>query len=107
MIRVLFICSRNRWRSPTAETVFAAWPGIETDSAGLAADAETPLSAEQLAWADLVCVMEKRHLRLLNSRFGGALRDKKLVCLGIPDQYRFMQAELVSLLEARVGPLLR
>ncbi len=42
MTRVLFICSRNRLRSPTAEAVFAAWPGVETDSAGLAPDAARP-----------------------------------------------------------------
>ena len=34
MTRVLFICSQNRWRSPTAEQVFARWPGVETASAG-------------------------------------------------------------------------
>lgn len=44
MHRVLFICSRNRLRSPSAERLFADWPGVETDSAGLAADAETPWS---------------------------------------------------------------
>ncbi len=37
---VLFLCSQNRLRSPTAEQVFADWPGIETASAGLLADAE-------------------------------------------------------------------
>lgn len=47
MLRVLFICSRNRLRSPTAESVFAA-PGLETDSAGLAQDADVVLSAEQV-----------------------------------------------------------
>ena len=51
MHRVLFICSRNRLRSPSAERLFADWPGVETDSAGLAADAETPLEREQLEWA--------------------------------------------------------
>ena len=36
MTNLLFLCSRNRLRSPTAEQVFAAWPGVETASAGLA-----------------------------------------------------------------------
>ena len=61
MARALFLCSRNRLRSPTAEAVFAAWPGVETDSAGLAPDADTRLSAEQLEWADIVFVMERAH----------------------------------------------
>lgn len=46
--RVLFLCSRHRLRSPTAAAVFAAWPGLEVDSAGLADDAETPLDPAQL-----------------------------------------------------------
>lgn len=50
MTRALFICSRNRLRSPTAERLFADWPGVESDSAGLASDAEVPLSAEQVEW---------------------------------------------------------
>ena len=49
MTNVLFLCSQNRLRSPTAEHVFADWPGIETSSAGLNHDAENPLTPELLA----------------------------------------------------------
>jgi predicted protein tyrosine phosphatase len=59
MRKVLFICSQNRLRSPTAEQVFADWPGVETASAGLNNDAENPLTPELLTWADLVFVMER------------------------------------------------
>lgn len=104
---VLFICSRNRLRSPTAEQVFAAWPGIATDSAGLAPDADTVLSTDQVAWADIIFVMEKRHRTRLNARFRRHLSGKKVVCLDIPDDYTLMQPELVALLEARVGQHLR
>lgn len=107
MKRVLFICSRNRLRSPTAEQVFAVMPGIETDSAGLAPDADCPLSADQLAWADLVCVMEKRHRLQLTKGFKRHLAGKRIVCLDIRDDYQFMQPELVTLLEKRVTPHLR
>ena len=48
MQRALFICTQNRLRSPTAEQVFASWPDVESDSAGLGNDAEVPLSTEQL-----------------------------------------------------------
>jgi predicted protein tyrosine phosphatase len=107
MPRILFICSRNRLRSPTAEEVFAARPGVETDSAGLAPDAGVPLTAEQLEWADIVFVMTKAHRRKLAQRFKGAMHGKRIVCLDIPDNYDFMQTELVALLERKVGPLLR
>jgi len=107
MTRALFICSRNRLRSPTAEAVFAAWPDVETDSAGLAPDADTRLSAEQLDWADVVFVMERAHKARLAAQFGAHLRHKKIVCLDIPDRYAYMQPELVTLLERKAGPFLR
>jgi len=106
MTRALFICSRNRLRSPTAEAVFAAWPGVETDSAGLAPDADTRVSAEQLDWADVVFVMERAHKARLAAQFGAHLRHKKIVCLDIPDRYTYMQPELVTLLERKAGPFL-
>lgn len=107
MRRLLFVCSRNRLRSPTAESVFADWPDVETDSAGLATDADTVLSADQVEWADVIFVMEKVHRAKLTQRFRAQVNGKKVVCLDIPDDYEFMQAELVSLLEKRVRPHLR
>ena len=107
MQRLLFICSRNRLRSPTAETVFSAVQGVEVDSAGLAPDAECPLSADQVEWAEIIFVMERAHRTKLTQRFKRSLNDKKVVCLDIPDNYEFMQAELVALLERKVSPHLR
>ncbi|PRF96825.1 phosphotyrosine protein phosphatase [Burkholderia ambifaria] len=107
MTRALFICSRNRLRSPTAEAVFAGWPGVETDSAGLAPDADTQVSIEQLEWAEIVFVMERAHKAKLAARFGARLKHKKIVCLDIPDNYTYMQPELIALLERKAGPLLR
>ncbi|WP_197338642.1 low molecular weight protein tyrosine phosphatase family protein [Ralstonia solanacearum] len=106
-MRALFICSRNRLRSPTAEYMFAQWPNVDTDSAGLAPDADVPLTADQLEWAEVVFVMERAHRRRLSRRFGPWLRGKRVVCLDIPDDYAFMQPELVALLERRAGPYLR
>ncbi|RSZ60256.1 phosphotyrosine protein phosphatase [Massilia atriviolacea] len=107
MHRALFICSQNRLRSPTAEQVFASWPGVETDSAGLGGDASVPLSPEQIAWATIVFVMEKAHRRRLGERFRAHLNGKKLICLDIPDNYGYMQPELVAILEANAGKFLR
>jgi predicted protein tyrosine phosphatase len=107
MLKVLFVCSRNRLRSPTAEQVFGSYPGVEADSAGLAPDAETVLDAEQVQWADVIFVMEKQHRSRLNQRFRKALNGKRVVCLDIPDDYAYMQPELVDLLQKRVPPHLR
>jgi len=105
--RVLFLCSRNRLRSPTAEQVFTAWPNVDADSAGLADDANTPLSVEQLDWANLILVMESAHRRRLLMRHRTHLKGKRIVVLGIRDDYAFMQPELVELLLRKAGPLLR
>ena len=78
-MRALFICSRNRMRSPTGEAVFAQWPNVETDSAGLALDAEVVLTAEQIDWADVIFVMERVHRQRLSQRFGPQLRGKRVV----------------------------
>jgi predicted protein tyrosine phosphatase len=107
MKRVLFICTQNRLRSPTAEQVFATWPDVATDSAGLGNDADVPLSPEQLAWADIIFVMEKAHRNRLATRFKRHLNGKRVICLDIPDEYDYMQPELVTLLEKKVGPFLR
>jgi predicted protein tyrosine phosphatase len=103
----LFICSRNRLRSPTAEQVFSSWPDVETDSVGLGHDAEQPLSPEQIAWANIIFIMEKTHKHSLSAKFRQHLNGKQIICLDIPDDYNFMQPELIRLLETKAGPFLR
>lgn len=103
-VRALFVCAQNRLRSPTAEQVFSAVPGLEVDSAGLNNDANTPLTPEQVTWADVVFVMEKTHRNKLSKRFRAVLKGRKVVCLNIPDEYEYMDAGLIRLLKARVPP---
>ena len=102
--RVLFVCSQNRLRSPTAEQVFASWPGIEASSAGLNHDAEVTVTPEILEWADLVFVMEKAHRNRLSRRFRAHLRKKRVICLDIPDMFDYMEPALIALLRERVTP---
>lgn len=103
---VLFVCSANRLRSPTAEQVFSTWPGIETDSAGISNDADVLLSTEQVEWADIIFVMEKAHRTKLNRKFRASLNGKRVICLDIPDDYEFMDPVLVGMLENRAGRFL-
>lgn len=103
---VLFVCGKNRLRSPTAEQVFADWPGVETASAGTANDADCPVSAELIAWADTVLVMEAAHRSKVAARFRTQLRGKRMAVLGIPDQFEYMAPELVRLLQQKVPPYL-
>ena len=104
---VLFLCSQNRLRSPTAERVFATWPGIETASAGLNHGAENPLTPELLDWADIVFVMERVHRQKLTAKFKPHLHRQRVICLEIPDDYDYMAPALVQLLQARVPRHLR
>ena len=106
MKRVLFVCGRNRLRSPTAEAVFADHPGIEVASAGVGRDADTQLDADLVAWADIIFVMEKSHREKLTSRFRAALKSTRVICLDIPDKFAFMEPALVAILKAKVMPLL-
>jgi predicted protein tyrosine phosphatase len=103
-MKLLFVRSRNRRRSLTAETLFARYPAIEALSAGTSPDAETPASSDLIEWADIVMVMESPHGRRLNRSFPAQPRDKRLMVLGIPDDYDYMDPELVHLLEAKLLP---
>lgn len=106
MQRVLFVCSRNRRRSPTAETIFSEYEGIEVESAGLERDAEITIDRDAIRHADIIFVMEKTHQRKLLQQFGSELKHKRVVCLDIRDRYGYMEPALVALLRRKVGPLL-
>lgn len=104
MQRALFICSKNRLRSPTAEQIFAGRPNVEVDSAGLAADANIRVSSDHIAWATIIFVMEPKHRTALRRQFAEQLRGKRVVCLHIADRYRYMQPELIARLLQQVEP---
>lgn len=104
--RALFICTQNRLRSPTAEQVFATWPNVETDSAGLGNDATVPLSPEQIAWATVIFVMEKAHRNKLSKKFSSHLKSKRVICPDIPDEYEYMDPVLIQILKAKVARFL-
>lgn len=102
MKRVLFVCSRNRLRSPTAEQVFSGYSELECESAGLNHDAQNPVTPELVEWADIIFVMEKAHKTKLSSRFKKHLRHARVICLDIPDDYEFMDPVLVRILKSKV-----
>ena len=102
MKHILFVCSQNRLRSPTAESIFSQWPGVEAMSAGLNNDATIPVSFELIEWADVVVVMEKPHKNTITKKFGAHLKGKKVIVLDIPDEYEYMQPELVQILKVKV-----
>jgi len=92
-------------RSPTAADIAPGLLGVAADCAGLSADADVPLDPEQIAWADVIAVMERVQLARLKLRFGPALRGKRLVCLDVPDRYALHDPALVDLLTRRFARL--
>ena len=105
-LKVLFVCSRNQWRSPTAEAVWRHHPALAVRSAGTSASARRKLALRDVEWADVIFFMEHEHKSRAASRFGPALRQKSQHVLEIPDEYQVMDPELVELLEDSVAQLL-
>jgi predicted protein tyrosine phosphatase len=105
-LNVLFICSRNQWRSPTAEQLWRRHPKVSARSAGTSPNARHKVSIDDIAWADVILVMEEKHKSRLKAEFTRLLNHKQVHVLDIPDDYRFMDPELVEMLEQSVNNLL-
>ena len=105
-MNALFICSRNQWRSPTAETVFRRYPNVQARSAGTSPNARHTVSIDDIAWADKIFVMEQKHKSRLLAQFPRALQYKEMIVLDIPDDYRYMDEELIEILKVSVVPYL-
>ena len=105
-MNLLFICSRNNWRSPTAEEVYKNVQGIQVKSAGTEPAARVRVSAKHLVWSDMVFVMEKKHKQRLQENFPNEIQGKKLIVLDIPDEYTFMDEELIESLKIAISPYL-
>lgn len=100
--KLLFICSQNKFRSLTAEKLFEGVPGYQVRSAGTQPDARIVVTEGHLGWADLIFVMEKSHLNRLRRKYPEALQGKRVITLQIPDDYVFMQPELVDELRGKL-----
>ena len=95
----------NKWRSPTAESVFRRQPGLNVRSAGTSRKAKRHVRVEDIRWAEVIIVMESKHLSRLRADFRGEITHKAVHVLEIPDAYHYMDPELVSLLSEVVPPL--
>ncbi|WP_366349535.1 protein tyrosine phosphatase [Paenibacillus amylolyticus] len=102
-MKLLFICSRNKWRSLTAEKIFDGYKGYQVRSAGTEEGARIRVTEGQIGWAEIIFVMEKKHVRRLKDKFLNKLINRRLVCLNIPDDYEYMDEELIEILKSRVS----
>jgi len=100
-VRVLFLCRYNRQRSATAERIFCKDPALDVRSAGTNYDALVRVNQHMLEWADVIFVMDEDLQRKLCTDFPDHPALARIVCLDIPDDYLFLDPELVRLLQER------
>jgi predicted protein tyrosine phosphatase len=100
--RVLFVCHYNRRRSATAERVFRKRTDLEVRSAGTSEEALARVNQHMLAWADVIFVMDREQQDALERMFPDDPALARMICLEIPDEFRFLDVELIRLLEERV-----
>lgn len=106
-MNILFICSRNRWRSPTAEAIFRNDQFNSVRSAGTEPSAVKKVNEKDIRWANLIFVMESKHRDRIVERFANAIEKKKIIVLDIPDDYKYMDPELIEVLKISVLPFLK
>ena len=105
-INVLFVCSRNQWRSPTAEAVYRKDERVSVRSRGTTRNAVQTISTVDVAWADVIFVMEQKHRNRILANFPDSTRHNSIHVLDIPDEYQFMAPELIRLVRLATGPLI-
>ena len=101
-LKVLFLCSQNKKRSPTAEEIYSAFDFLEVRSAGINKGAVYLLETEDIEWADIIFVMEKKHLENLHRKYAVSTKNKRVINLSIPDKYDFMDEILIRVLRQKV-----
>ena len=105
-LNVLFICSRNQWRSPTAEKIWRNHPALCVRSAGTSPNARHHVSEQDIRWAETIFVMEEKHKSRLLAEYGRVVENKPIHVLDIPDDYQYMDPGLVEELRNAVGAIL-
>ena len=105
-MNVLFICSRNNWRSPTAETIYKSRQDHKFRSAGTEPSAKIRVLSKDILWADIIFTMEKKHKQRLLDKFPVEIKNKQFIILDIEDNYKYMDEELVEMIKISVDPFL-
>ncbi len=100
--QLLFVCSRNQWRSPTAAALFDRCTRYVAKSAGTSDRARIKITAGLINWADWIFVMEKRHAAILRQKYPSEIAAKSLVILHVPDDYQYLDPELIEILTSRL-----
>lgn len=99
---LLVVCGKNKKRSRTAESIFKNDPRFAIRSVGLSPKSERKISENDLNWSDLVLVMETDHRQKIVKLYRNL--DLPIIkVLHIPDDYEYMDDELIDLLHDRIN----
>jgi predicted protein tyrosine phosphatase len=102
-MKILFVCSRNKWRSRTAETIFKNNGEHEIKSAGTENSARIRLTQNMINWSDVIYAMENKHKKIILDKFEFNHSEKDMEVLDIPDDYKYMEDELVEILKLKLN----
>ncbi|GAB2787426.1 low molecular weight protein tyrosine phosphatase family protein [Rhabdobacter roseus] len=103
---ILVVCGRNKKRSRTAEHIFKNDDRFSIRSAGLSPKSNRKISENDLNWADLVFVMESGQRAKIRDLYRHVALPT-IEVLNIPDEYEFMNEELIELLTDRMNDTLK
>lgn len=104
-VNLLFVCSQNKWRSPTAETIYRHDSRVNVRSAGTSSSARKRISEKDIHWADLILVMENKHKKAISNLYQ-CLDSPPIIVLDIPDDYQYMSDELVEMIKISTESIL-
>lgn len=105
-MNLLFVCTKNKWRSPTAEKIYSNYADLNVRSAGISRSARKQINSKDVNWADIIFVMENKHKRYIHEQFQSQISKKRLIVLNIPDDYQYMDKALIAWLQDAVDPYL-
>ncbi len=102
MKKILFICTANKIRSLTAEKMYKNDSRFIVKSAGTDISANICINRNILEWSDYIFVMEKKHRNIIRAKFPDLYKTKRIICLYIPDEYDYMEEELMILINNKI-----
>ena len=105
--KILFVCSRNKWRSPTAEKIYWNHNKISVRSAGLSSKGNHQINEKDISWADLIIFMENWHKSKLIAQYRGTVRIPKTEVLNIPDEFKYMDDEMIEIMKPQIDFLIK
>jgi predicted protein tyrosine phosphatase len=101
-VKVLFVCGKNKRRSPTAEKIFKNDQRMLVRSAGTGETSRRRLTEGDLLWADLILVMQRKYASQIRVKYGHLDLKAPVHSLEITDDYTFMDPKLIALLKEAV-----